>query len=562
MRWFIANSTAEAGAAFRQAAEANPTWNLPEQIIRCALRGQETSGAEAMLKELAESRKQRRERLIAEARDYYADKDAGYWRRRYDEAASGNGERLRVLGITSRFTTVLRYSMAELCEAAKGAGHDMRVAMEPDDCSSQNPYESMIAEFKPDLIVQISRMRYENSAVPANVPFLCWDQDNLPCMRTAAATASLDALTYVAGHGALYGYAHLGWPRENVIFCHPAGATYRYCAKPASAHLLEKHGCDISVVSNAAEAPESLAATLAKQWSDDLGARLFRTAADRILVGADSGNYWNIFTLDELVNQTAAALGIPLNEAGGREMTMALVTLADRCYRHAALHWVRRWAENSNRTFRIYGQGWDRHPDFSKYAAGPAHPGEELRAIYQASRINLQLIDGGFLHSRALDGLAAGGFFLARTSVNDGADEVGVNAQQIISRRGADLGLRTKKDLDTCADPAIKAAWGQIRVPYESYRPDALISGIQAWREIPPSRVLFPQLTSISFNDATEFATLADRFLADEQLRRSVAAEMRGVVQNQLSYSRRWQQFLPAVAKGLAAYGALKGVVA
>ena len=57
---------------------------------------------------------------------------------------------------------------------------------------------------------------------------------------------------------------------------------------------------------------------------------------------------------------------------------------------------------------------WENNPRFAKFAAGFLAPGEELRTVYRASEINLQIIETGFLHSRALDGLAAGGFFLYR----------------------------------------------------------------------------------------------------------------------------------------------------
>ena len=286
VRWFVRGTPAEAGAAFHSAMEANTSWNLPEQFIRCALRCQESTGAEAMLKELQDSRAQRREQLLAQARSYYADKDAGFWRKRYEEAACGKGEPLRVLGITSRYTTVLQYSMAELCEAAKAAGHDMRVAIEPDDSSVINPCDQIIAEFKPDLIVQISRMRYENPTLPANVPFLCWDQDNLPCMRTPAAAASLNGLTFVAGHGAVFGFGQLNWPEQKLIFCHPAGATHRYPNRPAPPAVRERHACDFSYISNASGTPESLRDSLSGRWRYPALKPLFDAGADHVISSA------------------------------------------------------------------------------------------------------------------------------------------------------------------------------------------------------------------------------------------------------------------------------------
>src|ERR1700721_3171710 len=76
-------------------------------------------------------------------------------------AVSG-GRPLRVLGVTSRFTTVLQYSMDELGAAVRAAGHEFILSKEPDDQTAEDSSLRLIAEHKPDLLVLISRMRYEN----------------------------------------------------------------------------------------------------------------------------------------------------------------------------------------------------------------------------------------------------------------------------------------------------------------------------------------------------------------------------------------------------------------
>ncbi len=223
-------------AEFRKALGDNGTWSLPHIFIRCALRSAAPLAVEECVAAVGAARQTHRGRWAAEASEYYSSKDVAYWRGRFREVVEGAAwaEPLRVLGITSRFTTVLQHSMAELQAAvtswAGPAGNRaaMKIAIEPDDQSLENPFLEMIATFKPDLIVQISRMRYENASLPENVPFLCWDQDNLPCMRDPRALASMSPLTFVAGHGAVYGAMFLKWPLQSCIFCHPTGMTHHY----------------------------------------------------------------------------------------------------------------------------------------------------------------------------------------------------------------------------------------------------------------------------------------------------------------------------------------------
>jgi len=229
LRWFVGEPT-QALAEFRLAMESNPGWTVPQTFVRGALTrpAMEMEGAIQQCQQMRAGVRQLFGQLAASRARPRAE-----WAARYREALTpgGGGAKnpLRVLGMTSRYTTVLQHSMMELQTAVRASGVEMEVAIEPDDQSLENPFLEKIAGFNPDLIVQLSRMRYENPLIPAGIPFLTWDQDNLPCMRTAQATESVkDGLTFVAGQGALQGYVYLGWPAESVVFCHLAAATHRF----------------------------------------------------------------------------------------------------------------------------------------------------------------------------------------------------------------------------------------------------------------------------------------------------------------------------------------------
>jgi Glycosyl transferases group 1 len=558
VRWFIGATDEEVLSEFRTGLTENTSWTLPQLFVRSNLRPRARLAIEETIDEIGSLRQKQRAAWAAEAKAYYDGKDAAFWQARFSAVIDGKAgaQPLRVLGLTSRYTTVLKYSMAEMQEAVgqwttpAGGSAEMRTAIEPDDQSTENPFLETIATFKPDLIFQISRMRYENGLLPQNVPFLCWDQDNLSCMRTPQATASLDRRTYVAGPGAVFGYANLNWPRGSCVFCHPAGATFRYCDRPIDDAARSRHECDVSYVSNASGTPEDLAATLLKRWNHARGVVLFKEAAAIIRAQSDAGETWDFFRILNLLKSMEC--GVELGAGPRDELAADLRTYADRCFRHAALGWVSRWCLANGRTLRLYGRGWEHHPEWKQWAAGIAEPGEETRAIFQASRINLQLIESGFIHSRSLDGLAAGGFFLHRTSTNDCTDPIAGAAQQDLAKFASALGLSTKRDLDTCSHPVVSSAWASIRAGYDSWQPDARISGLAMWNHVPPPRLVFPELPQISFSNAAEFATLAEKYLRNEGLRVSLAAEMREIVLNKMSYTRRWEQFLTGIRDGLA----------
>ena len=538
---------ADALADFRSSFETRRSWTPPAHVLVCPLTRAPLTiqpVCEAILATRAASQQSVKAKIDA----YYSDKDAAYWHRRYTEAANG-GPPLRVLGLTTRYSTVLKHSMEEMRQAACATGIDMQVAMEPDDASLESSTLEMIASLKPDLLFQISRMRYENPALPANVPFICWDQDNLPCMRTPAATASLDSLTFVAGHGAVFGFGHLNWPAENCIFFHPAGATFRYSAAAAPADLLAQHACDISYVSNASETPAALARRQASRWSQDSAlAALFEQCVAKVTADSYAGIVWDLLPLQTFVRATAPTLA----ETLVHELAMDLKTLADRLFRHAALDWVSRWCIAQGKTFRLYGCGWEGHATLARHAAGPARQGDELRAIYQGSKINLQLTENGFIHSRALDGLAAGGFFLNRHSPADGEEVTSLREIHLLGRWLNQHAISGVADLENLTDPLVKHRWKLARA-FHPWDAAHTLRVLKVWGAMPHPAVAFADLAAISFRTEAEFACMAARFLADEPLRRRTAEMMRQTVLEDFSYTARWKTLVAHVGCQLAA---------
>jgi hypothetical protein len=558
VRWFVGATDAGVMAALRDGLAEQTTWTLPEVYVRANLRPREWLPIEETVDEIRGDRQKRREAWIAEAAAYYDGKDQAFWNARFSAAFDGKtlAEPLRILGLTSRYTTVLQYSMAELQHAAgawtspSGGTAEMRTAIEPDDQSLENPFLEMIATFKPDLVVQISRMRYENGGVPQNVPFLCWDQDSLSCMRTPQATASLNSLTYVAGHGAVFGHTNLNWPRENCIFCHPAGATFRYSDQPVDEAARSRYACDLSYVSNASGTPEALAATLLNRWNHPGGIAMFKEAAAIIRTQSEAGATWDYVSVLNLLK----SMGSDTRLAAGQteELTLNLCTYADRCFRHAALGWVSRWCQAHGKSLRLYGRGWADHPEFSRWAAGSAQPGEEVRAIYQASRINLQMIEPGFIHSRSLDGLAAGGFFLARHTLVDGLNSPEVAGLHELGRWIEANRIADDEELDSVNDADIREKTARARAYFQRHDVFApLVPSLHVWAHVPPASVMFPQLDAITFRDEQSFGELAGRYLQDADLCATVAKDMQRLVLQNFSYTARWSTFLDAISRGL-----------
>ncbi len=483
------------------------------------------------MKQVKGERQSRRDALAAEAERYYSGKDAAYWRSRFAEAVDGKKgtEPLRVLGITCRYTTVLQHSMAELQEAVNAwkslggggwGGAEMRVAIEPDDQSLECPVLESIAGFKPDLIVLISRMRHENSMIPASVPFLCWDQDNLPCMREPAATASLNELTYVAGHGALFGALYLKWPLRNCIFCHPTGMMHRYGRRGAGTGEESHYQSDVSYVSHASGSAEQLRDTLGCCWEGATNAfAVFRAACDEVIASARGGRRWDFWGLRKLIENTSSVRGTALSELMRNELLANLTLIADRVFRHETLGWAARWCESRGKRMRLWGNGWENHATLGKYAAGAALPGDQAQAVFRASTLNLQIIETGVLHSRVLDGWAAGGFFLIRQACRPEDEETTLKLWRIGELTMGE-GIETVADVESRGSEELRTLWQGVGNDFREFDREAVFPGFKIWQSLPPAQVLIPGLERIVFLDEAGFGALADRYVGDEAARR------------------------------------------
>lgn len=564
-RFFIGDSAPAVMSAFRHALDASPQWSIPGGIIRCALRQRPGVSFEETIKDLQAARDNARTSLLESVRRHYASFTGESWPRRFDDALTGRGEPLRVLGITSRYTTVLQHSLEELKTAVDSAGRaQMTIAIEPDDQSLEHPFLEMIAQLKPDLIVQISRMRYENPLLPDNIPFLTWDQDNLPYMRTQRATASVaensnGQLTFVAGHGALHGFTHLNWPKRSVIFCHLAAAAHRYRPRTLTAGESARYACDLSYVSNASAPAESIRDMHIKRFGHPEAA-LLTALCDVILARSPDvpdPSVWNETTLRAAAAQVVADRGITLSPAALEEIVLVSVLVADRVFRHQTLEWVGDFALQSGRSLKLYGAGWETHPRFARFAAGPAAQGAELQAITLASRINLQIIGTGVLHARMLDGLAGGGFFMFRRTDNDRADPGYLEHLQIVSRHVFEMGIDSFGTLDRTDSPGIRAAWAAIGPAYRAQLqrigvPEKhLLRGLSAAHLLGHALALLPELAEVGFDSREDFAAKAAGFLDDDSRRMALAAALRERVLKDFSYDSRWHTFIEHIRRNL-----------
>lgn len=551
--WFVG-----AGAADRIRAwlDAHPDWPLPDNCYVCGPFPHTADTAiNPVFAELDERRREQADALRRRIEARYGGRDASWWAQRFSEAMDERGRAtdrpLRVLGLSSRFTTFLQYSMRDCLRSIEKLGHRVQVLTEEFPYLYINEVSGLraLVEYEPDLVLLLSRMRDEMPRLfPETIPTVAWDQDTLPWVFDPVRRPRLGPNDFLMGYAALGCRTRFGWPEHRCRYCTTAGSPDTYSAEPLSDEELAPFRCDVSYVSHASETPGEEIAKV-EEWFEGQGAHaIFRGAVDMLMPGWLAGGACPGRVMTAVIDAAAAMhLGLTWEDLG--KMTGPVHRIAGRVFRHVALGWVADWVDRTGRTFHLWGNGWERHPRLGRYARGAAANGHTLRCIYQGSRINLQLMGTGFFHQRALDGLMAGGFFLGRRSDADGMGPLVREMIALLDRHG----VRTAVDLaampDQDARERIEATIYRMGEDPRAVCPEWIENRrLTAQGDFIDERI--PGLDEILFASSGEFEEKAEHFLADPAARQACATALRNVLIQDYSYDARMRQMLLFVRDG------------
>jgi hypothetical protein len=306
-----------------------------------------------------------------------------------------------------------------------------------------------------------------------------------------------------------------------------------------------RYECDVSYVSHASQTPRQFHDQERSRHADG-GIRrvidaMYEMMPAELAIHRVAGGH----VIEKVFEAATRACGVMVANPGLRERLMWWYCwrLGDRFYRHDALEWAAAWARASGGNLRLYGNGWDRHPSLSEFARGPAANGRELLCVYRASKINLQLMPAGFIHQRALDGLASGGFFLTRRVPGDLRGRTIREIMMLADRLKVTSTNQLLQSTDTRLHELLldftcgrSAQWRSESVDLFQY--------LQTASELPYPDEVFQDFESITFDSPQDCSGKIGYFLADEIRRRSIATAMRSVVIRTFDYRSTLQRFL------------------
>lgn len=534
-RWFAGPDWAQ---SFHREILDNPALRFPETQL---FMGIEPARIEQVFRQAADAVLEADRKLAAQIAQIYADVDG----KSLAELFGANPPRRpRVLLLTSRFTTVLKYSTADTAEAMAKLGWETRTVIEPADYTrlERRLLPRAVAEFKPDLVFVIDHLRSEFDQVfPPALPFACWIQDYLPHLMNAEAGAKLQRRDFVLTATGTEFARNFGYPLRQIVDLPNLG---RVPLRPSS---WKSDGLDLAYTSNWSATTEQVVEEILGRLGDSDELRTIGEAAcARIMEIYETGGCLPVqFDVRGAIEQTQRDCGIIISDPRLLDSVVNLFwqKLNNHLFRQQSLQWVSEIAQRRGWRLGLFGRGWEKHPRFARFARGFVKPGRDLEALVRSTRINLHLEPYAcFTHPRLLNGLFAGGFFLVR---DNPFNHLSVKLARFLSENfgpGVETSDDARREIAADRSEELEAVLTECAPLGE--QADA-VQWVRNWQRcalLPDGRPPMPNLAEIAFEDAAMLERKIEQFTANDLLRSAVAQAQRTDLESRLGYEAGMQR--------------------
>ncbi|MGC4032097.1 MAG: hypothetical protein QM754_10255 [Tepidisphaeraceae bacterium] len=469
-------------------------------------------------------------------------------------ALSGEAGRApRILLLTTRFSTVLQYSTRDAEAGLQRLGCETKVLIEraPHLGLTRLGMKRAVAEFKPDLVFQIDHNRCEHGDIfPPQLPFVNWIQDLLPHLMSKAVGAKLGRTDFVLTPSLQRWADDFDYPEHQCL-------EFRKLTRVPPRPMAQSSNSNrVVYVSNWSQQPQQLVDELLRGANETTRAVLLESANRMQAAYASGGALPSFGDVRRLLSGVMADQQVTADPAFVQQITTRLSDrLNNLLYRHQGLAWAAAACEKLGLSLEIYGNGWDKHPAFAKYARGNIEYGSPLEDLTRSAGINLILEPFMCMaHQRLLDALAAGGFCLVR---DNPANHTCTQWIDLIDRSGQNVttAAELREALNEAGRNEFDALVAYCRLLDGSTQPIdqvAVVRRLQQTGFFPTRGEVLPSIEAVTFQNAEAFELRLQRASQDPIFRTEVAGRQRRYVEDRYSYHGGMAKVLAFVAGRLA----------
>ena len=365
---------------------------------------------------------QERSALIKKFQDENEAYYAGISDEQLAEALAGKaGRKPRLMVPTCIWSSVIQYSIRDTVSAFERAGWETMV-LAPE--GMMTPFFAMesINRFKPDLFLHVNHLRTESEGVlPRNMMVVSWIQDPLPSVNNHETAQKWNEMAAPRNRDLIVGYIGqlkpYGYLEERLSPLSMIVDTEIFKPRELTPEQIEKYGCDVMFASNCGLPTDRLVKEILVHVFEEYG-------VDEYTLMDYHDRLWEYYRAEKTITSYQQLIDfLQLDAKPEDTVTQRLFwRLNDVIYRHTVIEWLDEYAQrHPGFKLHLYGQGWDKHPSFSKYAKGKLSHGEELSIAYQAAKYSLHLNAAESVHQRILEIASSAGTPLTRRSYSAGS---------------------------------------------------------------------------------------------------------------------------------------------
>jgi hypothetical protein len=461
-----------------------------------------------------------------------ASRDLSYWAGRYAEAGL-SGPPLTILGVTSRFTTVLQYTMRDLLGAFEQLGCRTELVIEPNASSYFSPLRTLraIETARPDLIVTIDHLQGRG----------------------------VRPLEFVIVHGFPETVSRFEYPADRFMPCMiPTHPEQMFDPNERESDLIP-HRCDVMFATNASTPPERLLAQFRERF-DARAHPLVEATYEALIEAMRPGDFAGDYDFGALLERVEARIGVRIADLGLRSDFVSgfLRSVADVTLRERTIRAVAEWADRTGRRFHLYGRGWEQRPEFARFARGVVKHGPELGRAFRAASISLHAGCNSALHQRVLDGLCAGGFFLVPDKTSDTMHETSMAVYRYLVEKDPPLPFTMKAEL--LPSPHDENYRRMLRARGLDPEGGRILDEQQALAlrfhgdrgRQPMAGGYWPQFDKVAYRDGEHLIERIEHYLGHKEERRALAEQMRRVVLDNFTYKALAERSLQFISDALS----------
>ena len=335
-------------------------------------------------------------------------------------------KKLKVLGITSIFTSYVQFCMRDLIEGFKEIGCEIVIAKE-EALHLRMTFTYMLKllnSFQPDIILTINYNRLDlKCAIPETIPFVNYQQDKMAHNTLPDASAKIKQFDFIITERMnLDWLKQAGYSMNHItpIEYYPTNHTLYHPIK-IDKMIENKYGCDVSFFSNGGFSPESGFEKIRYLLAGN-DSKLSKLIMDYYDLIRERFFQWNAYPAS--INQHRALLDIVCRSMSLEIEKKKYEEIITQFWRNVSEKYLRQLPlerlSSCGFNIALYGIGWDTHPRLKKHARGVAANGVEMNIALNASKITYHALMHQTSHPRVVDAAAARTFCIIKELEDDG----------------------------------------------------------------------------------------------------------------------------------------------